>query len=127
MMFFPSFFVGDSEIVLGTCPACAGRRRPHTYAEGCKNKKGSVVPGASAPAAVPLVPVVYPDRVLAASPPEGDGHHPGATSSDDPRPPGLESPLGVFFDVSAPRERPGESLQKKPKELSSAMLKAILA
>jgi len=30
---FPCFFVGDSEMALGTCLACAGRHRPHTYAE----------------------------------------------------------------------------------------------
>ena len=27
----PCFFVGDSEQAFGTCPACAGRRRPRTY------------------------------------------------------------------------------------------------
>ena len=27
---FPCFFAGDSEMALGTCPACAGRHRPHT-------------------------------------------------------------------------------------------------
>ena len=27
------FFVGESEMALGTCPACACRHRPHTYAE----------------------------------------------------------------------------------------------
>ena len=38
-VFFPSFFAGDSEIGLGTCPACAGRRRPRMYTEGCKQEK----------------------------------------------------------------------------------------
>ena len=33
---FPCFFAGDSEVALGTCPACAGRHRPHTYSDGCK-------------------------------------------------------------------------------------------
>ena len=33
---FPCCFAGDSEMALGTCPACAGRHRPHTYAGGCK-------------------------------------------------------------------------------------------
>ena len=32
---FPNFFAGDSEIALGTCPACAGRHRPHTDAARC--------------------------------------------------------------------------------------------
>ena len=32
-VFVPRFFVGDSEMALGTCPARAGRHRPHTYAE----------------------------------------------------------------------------------------------
>ena len=27
---FPCFFVGDSEVSLGTCPACSGRHCPHT-------------------------------------------------------------------------------------------------
>ena len=27
---FPSFFAGDTELALGTCPACAGRHRTHT-------------------------------------------------------------------------------------------------
>ena len=30
---FPRVFVGDSEFAFGTCPACAGRHSPHTYAE----------------------------------------------------------------------------------------------
>ena len=39
----PCFFVGDSEMALGTCPACVGRHRPHTYAEGCKKATTSTV------------------------------------------------------------------------------------
>ena len=86
----------------------------------------SVAPSAAVPSAIPPVPVVSPDHVLAGQPPEGYGHHPGATSPDDPRPPGLEPPLGVSTDDLAPRERPEGSLQK-PKEPTSAMLKIILS
>ena len=52
---------------------------------------------------------------------KGEGQHPGAASSDEPRPPGLGPPLGVFSDVSVPRERPDASLQK-PKEPIAPML-----
>ena len=80
-----------------------------------------VAPGAAVPSAVPPILVVSLDHVIARPLPEGDGHHPGATSSDDPRPPGREPPLGVSSDVSASRERPAESLQN-PKEPSATML-----
>ena len=33
---FPYIFAGDSEVALGTCPACAGRHWPHMYSDGCK-------------------------------------------------------------------------------------------
>ena len=29
----PCVFASDSEVALGTCPACSGRHRPHTYVE----------------------------------------------------------------------------------------------
>ena len=54
---------------------------------------------------------VSPDRVLAGPLPAGEGQRPGATSSDDPRPPGLEPPLGVSADDSAPHERPEGRMQ----------------
>ena len=104
---FPCFFVGDSEMALGTCPACAGRHRPHTYAEGCKKKKESIASGAVAPPTVPPVPSLSPARVLAGPPLEG--------SSDGPRPPGLEPPLGVSSDDSSPHERSEGNLQKPKK------------
>ena len=66
--------------------------------------------------------LVSPDRVLAGPLPEGEGQHPGATSSNDPRPPGLEPHPGVADDDSMPRERPAENLQK-PKEPTSVVLK----
>ena len=40
---FPCFFVGDSEVALGTGPARAGRHRPHTYAEVRKKATTSAV------------------------------------------------------------------------------------
>ena len=40
---FPCVFVGDSEIVLSTCPARAGRHQPHTYSDGCKKATSSSV------------------------------------------------------------------------------------
>ena len=67
---FPSFVAGDSDIALGTCLACAGGHRPHTYAERCKNANDPVASGAALPQDVPLVPVVSPDRALAGPPPE---------------------------------------------------------
>ena len=63
-----------------------------------------------------------PDRGLAGPLPEGEGQHPGAASSDDPRNAGLEPPPGVSVDESTPRDRPEGRLQK-PKEPTSAMLK----
>ena len=39
---FACFFCGDSEVSLGTCSACSGRHRPHTYAEGCKKSTTSI-------------------------------------------------------------------------------------
>ena len=99
-------------MALGTCPACAGRHRPHTYAEGCKKKKESIASGAVAPPTVPPVPSLSPARVLAGPPLEG--------SSDGPRPPGLEPPLGVSSDDSSPHERSEGNLQK-PKKTTSAM------
>ena len=67
---FPSSFVGDNALALGTCPAGAGGHRPHTYAERCKNANDPVASGAALPQDVPLVPVVSPDRALAGPPPE---------------------------------------------------------
>ena len=116
----PSFFAGDNELALGTCPACAGRHRPHKYAEGSNNNKYQVASGASLPSTTPTVPVVSPDHVLSGQPPEEDVQHPNATTSDDPRPPGLEPPTGVVSDVSVPRERPGEICRTKGMRRCSA-------
>ena len=102
---FPFFFVGDSEVALGTCPACAGRHRPHTYSDGCKKATISEADdrkekhdhqeqaeGAS------------PDRVLHELPRDDGETHPTASSSNDPRPPGLEPQLGADLEPM-PRER----------------------
>ena len=87
-----------------------------------QEEEESTASGAVAPPTVPPAPSVSPDRVLAGPPLEGEGQHPGATSSEDPRPPGLEPPPGVSTDDSAPRERPEGSLQK-PKGPTAPMLK----
>ena len=88
--------------------------------------KESTASSAAAPPTAPTVPLASPDHVLAGPPLETEGQHPGATSSDDPRPPGLEPPPGVSTDELAPRERPEGSL-RKPTEPVSAVLKNILA
>ena len=50
---FPCFFVGNSEVALGTCPACSGRHRPRTYAEGCNKSTTSIATATNPQRAVP--------------------------------------------------------------------------
>ena len=107
---FSCFVVGDSEMVLGTCPACAGRHRPHTYAEGCKKAAKlaaaeTVPPKDSIPAEGTSLHRVIVDPLLA-----GDEVHPNASSSSDPRPPSLEQQPGASSDTM-PRERSAVEIQ----------------
>ena len=102
---FPCFFVGDSELALGTCPACAGKHRPHTYAEGCKKATTSAIPSAVRSSDIRAVAGTSPHRVLPDSPPANEEHHPGASSSTDQIPPSLEPPPATSPDMNVPRNR----------------------
>ena len=112
---FTCFFAGDSEMALGTCPACAGRHRPHTYAEGCHK--------AAAPYSCRDCHQRYSssaegtslDRVLADPLHADDEVRPNASSSSDPRPPGQEPQPGAGPDTML-RERPAIEIQ--PVEVS---------
>ena len=112
---FPCFFISVSEVVLGTCPACAGRHRPHTYSEGCNKATTSVTAEIGAPKDLARVEGISLDRVLPDSHHEVGENHPTASSSTDPRPPGLEPQLGSGPDTM-PRERP--ALETQPMEVS---------
>ena len=116
----PSVFAGDSGLAFGNCPACPGRHRPRTDAEGCRKAAPLATPGAVLRQGRLLVLVDSPDRVLAGPPQDRDAHHRGATTSEDPRPPGLEPPLGAGSDMSVPRERP-KAVTQKPKAVAAAM------
>ena len=103
---FPCVFAGDSEMALGTCPACAGRHRPHTYAEGCNKATTSATADTVLPNnADQTTAGTSPDRVLADPLHVNDEVHLGASSSSDPRPPGLEPQPGRGPDTM-PREQP---------------------
>ena len=91
---FPCFFAGDSEMALGTCLACAGRHRPHTYAEGCKKAATSTAAETVPPKDSSTAAGTSLDRVLADPLLVDDEVRPGASSSSDPRPPGFEPQLG---------------------------------
>ena len=113
MLCLPQSFAGDSELALGTCPARAGLYRPHTYTDGRKRAATPVVAAAGAPplSAVTPISAASPDRVLT-RPPTGEGNdatRPSATSSDVPRPPGLETHPGAGPKGEVPRERPEEN------------------
>jgi hypothetical protein len=125
---FPCALVGDSEMALGTCPACAGRHRPHTYAEGRNKATTSVAtetvpPKDSIPAEGTSLDRVLVDPLLV-----DVVVHPNASSSSDPRPPGLEPQLGAGPDTM-PRERPvlGTQLMEVlvPKKDTSAAMKGL--
>ena len=120
MMMIVQRFVGAGELAFISCPARAGRRRPHTYAERCRKATPLATPGATAHHNIMCVLVVSPDRVLAGPPPDRDEHHPGATLSEDPRPPSLEPPPGASSDMSVPCERPNQVTQK-PRDAPAAM------
>ena len=102
---FHCFFVGDSEVALGTCPACAGRHRPRTYAEGCKKATTTTTAETVPPTCSSSTEGTSPDRVLADPLPVDDAVRPTAQPFSDPIPPGLEPQLGAGPDTM-PRERP---------------------
>ena len=86
----PCFFAGDSEIVLGTCPACAGRHRPHTYSDGGKKATSSTEDKETEKQErQELVEGASPDIVFHDLHREDGQTHIVASSSQDPRPPGL--------------------------------------
>ena len=58
------FFAGGNEVSLGTCPACAGRHRPHTYMEGCKMVVATQSDGTEKPEPREHGERASPDRVL---------------------------------------------------------------
>ena len=125
----PCFFAGDSEIVLGTCPACVGRLRPHTYPEGCKKATTSIVEGTEKQHLLVLVEGASPDRVLHDLHREDGETHLVASSSQDPRPPGLELQPGAGLEPM-PRERSSieQSLPLAPmtiKDTSLAMRRLL--
>ena len=116
-------------MALGTCPARAGRNRPHTYAEGCKKATTSRAAETVPPKDSSTAAGTSLDRVLADPLPVDDEVHPGASSSSDPRPPGLEPQLGAGLDTM-PRERPAVGTQPMeviaPQTYTSAAMKIFL-
>ena len=83
-------FAGDNDLAFGTCPACAGRHRPHTYAEGCKKSTNSstAVPKPSEDR-FPMERTSL-DRVLIDPLLVDEEVRSGASSSSALEPPGLE-------------------------------------
>jgi len=125
---FPCFFAGDSFMALGTCPACAARHRPHTYAEGCNKATTSAVAETVPPKDSSTAAGTSPGRVLADPLPVYAEIHPGASSSSDTRPPGLELQPGAGPDTM-PRERPTVGTQPMevpvPQKDTSAAMKRL--
>ena len=92
-------------------------------AEGCRKAAPSAKPGATSHQEMLLALVVSPDSARAGPSPDRDAHSPGATLSEDPRPPSLDPPPGARYDMSAPRGRPRQVTQK-PREARMARHKS---
>ena len=107
---FHCFFVGDSEVVLGTCPAWSGRPCPHTYVEGCNKSTTYTTAELKPPEDSSPLEGNSLDRVLAGPILEDEEVHIGASSSSALGPPGLEPQSGASLDTM-PRERPASTIQ----------------
>ena len=107
---FLCFFAGDSEVALGTCPACSGRHRPHTYAEGCNKSTTSIAAEPKPSKDSSPVEGASLDRVLVDPLLVDEEVHIGASSSSALGPPGLEPQSGAGLDTM-PRERPATTIQ----------------
>ena len=124
----PTCLAGDRELAFGTCPACVGRHRPHTYKESCRNTTSPLKAGAPSPQEKPTSGTTSPDRVPSSPDLAPKEARPGAVSSNVPRPPSLALPPGAGLDVSAPREWPeGYTLVKtdSPKDPPAVMPKLL--
>ena len=98
-------------MVLGTCLACSGRHRPHTYVEGCTKSTTSITaelkpPEDSSPLEGNSVGRVVADPLI-----EDEEVHLGASSSSALGPPGLEPQSGAGLDTM-PRELSASTTQQ---------------
>ena len=97
-------------VALGTCLACSGRHRPHTYAEGCQKATTSIAAETEPPQDSSPAEGASLDRVFVDPLPLDEEVHIGASSSSNLGPPGLEPQLGAGLDTM-PRERPAIETQ----------------
>ena len=104
------FFAGESEVALGTCPACSGRHRPHTYAEGCNKSTASIAAETKPSKDSSPVEGASLDRVLDNPLLVDEEVHLGASSSSALGPPGLEPQSEAGLDTM-PRGRPAITTQ----------------
>ena len=123
-MIFPCFFVGDHEVALGTCPTCAGRHRPHTYLEGCTKAVATQPEGKEKQEPREHGEGVSPDRVLHDLPQDDGETHPTASSSNDPRLPGLEPHPGADLE---PLPRGQSSIEQSSHDSSVPITDTSLA